>query len=173
MKNLNFKLILILITLISASGCKTYTVNCRPPKFKLYKNVNDIFPVYAKDFKLTVKNSLDYMDKITDSLDVTLQRDVKKLRQDLDQYSSRIETLTKSNYAGYRDGICDPEIRKGFQAFQNKLADMTLKISEITASLQESKDPFKTDSDKVNDAKKKLDEVKTLEVEANKIKLKN
>ncbi len=161
MKNINFNLLLVFAILITTISCKTYTVNC-PPKFKVYKNLEDIFPVYAKDFQLTVKNSLDYMDKITDTLEVELKRDVVKLRTDLDQYSSRIETLTKSNYAGYRDGICDKDIRKGFQAFQNKLADMTLKISELTASLEESKDPFKTDEEKVEDAKKKFEEVKKI-----------
>lgn len=131
-----------------SSGIKT--VNC-PPTFTIYKNINKAYPVYAKDFDLTLKNSLNTAAKIQDTASVSLKQKVTKLRDDLNNISSRVEILTKSNLMSYFGGICDENVRKRFSDFQNKLADITLQVTQVEAKIGPSKSLS-------NDINKKVDE---------------
>lgn len=161
MKKMSCNLLLISVILITAISCKTYKANC-PPKLKVYKNLEDAFPVYAGHFQITLNNCLNYIDAIDDSFEAELKRDIVKLRQDLEQYNLRVKAITKSNYSDYRDGICDENIRMEFTKFRIKLTRVTEKIAELKFSLEDHASSFRTDSQKINEAKKKLEEAKSI-----------
>ncbi len=137
---------------VTLSNCKpTKTINC-PPQFTIYKNINKAYPVYAKDFLLELKNSLTTAKKLEDTASATIKSNVVKLREDLNNISSRVETLTKSNLLSYFGGICDENVRKRFSDFQNKLADLTLQLTQIEAKIGPSKSLSDDTNKKVNEA---------------------
>lgn len=145
---------------VTLTNCgPTKTVNC-PPQFTIYKNINKAYPVYAKDFILELKNSLSTAKQVEDTASVTLKSNVVKLREDLNNISSRVEILTKSNLLSYFGGICDENVRKRFSDFQNKLADLTLQITQIEAKIGPSKGLSDDTNKKVNEALKITENIK-------------
>ena len=145
-------LLLPTVFLVILQSCKpTKIINC-PPKFTIYKKVNKAYPVYAKDFNVEFKNALNSVNKIGDTASISVKQNVTKLREDLNNISSRVEILTKSNLLSYFAGICDENVRKNFATFQNKLADLTLQLTQIEAKLGPSKGLEDNLDKKVNEA---------------------
>lgn len=159
MKSSIYLFVVAAILSMALSNCKpTKTINC-PPQFTIYKNINKAYPVYAKDFLLELKNSLTTAKQLEDTASVTLKSNVVKLREDLNNISSRVETLTKSNLLSYFGGICDENVRKRFSEFQNKLADLTLQLTQIEAKIGPSKGLSDDANKKVNEALKIADNI--------------
>jgi len=152
------KLLSILAFIAFLSSCgPTKTIDC-PPKFTIYKNVEKAYPTYTKELDLGIKNSLNAIDKIQDTLSLSVKTKVVKLRQDLDNISSRIQMLTISNLQSYYAGICDPNRRKSFDEFQNKLAELTLKVSQVATNLDTTRSN-QTGEQKIDAASIKTQEV--------------
>jgi hypothetical protein len=124
--------------IIAASCSPTKVVDC-PPKFTIYKKVEKAYPVYARDFVLQLKNSISTADKLQDTAAGEIKSSVVRLRENLNNISSRVEMLTKSNLLSYFSGVCDPNMRKSFADFQNKLADLTLQLTQIEAKIENTK----------------------------------
>lgn len=139
------------IVIFFLSSCSTSSVMC-PPKFTIYKNINKAYPVYAKDFELQLKNALKTASQLEDTASVTLKSNVIKLKDDLNNISSRVEALTKSNLLAYFGGICDENVRKRFSEFQNRLADLTQQVTQIEAKIGPSKSLSDDVNKKVNEA---------------------
>ena len=146
MYSINHILGCVCIMYITLSCSATKTVNC-PPKFTIYKDINKAYPVYAKDISVALKNSLSTTNKIGDTASINIKQSVVKLRDNLNNISSRTENLIKSNLISYFSGICDENVRKNFILFQNRLADMTLQITEIETKIGNSKS-FSNDNTK-------------------------
>jgi hypothetical protein len=123
-------------------------INC-PPPFTVYKNINKAYPVYTKDVQIALKNSLRTLQGLEDTMSLELKTKTTKLRADLDNVSSRIEMLVKSNLMSYFAGICDPKVREGFQVFQTRLGEIAIKLSQVQAQLEGSRGP---QDDKVGEA---------------------
>ncbi|MEJ8756789.1 hypothetical protein WG947_07285 [Pontibacter sp. H259] len=151
MKNYLLFILRFCLILLSVGCSSTKTVNC-PPEFTIYKNVNKAYPVYAEEFELKLQNTLSTANKLEDTASVTLKSKVVKLRQDLNNISSRVEMLTKSNLMAYFSGICDEAVRARFSEFQNKLADLTLQITKIEAKIGPSKSSGEDIDKKVDEA---------------------
>jgi len=146
-----FLLFVALVAPLFYSCSPMKTIDC-PPKFTIYKDISKAYPVYTKDFQLQLKNSLNSSQKIQDTASADLKLSTAKLREDLNQISSRVEILAKSNIMAYQSGICDPNVRKSFEEFQLKLADITLQLSQIDAKLEPSKGIGVSTATNVSDA---------------------
>lgn len=117
---------LLISVIIALSGCKsTYERYCEPGHELVIvpKKPMKAYEAYVKTTDASVKATIDITEtlKIAD-LDVGTKSKVTKLRQDLDQFSSRYQDVLKGSYLTFSQTPCDKDVRKRHQEL---LADMS------------------------------------------------
>ncbi|WP_439695836.1 hypothetical protein ACFGVS_23675 [Mucilaginibacter sp. AW1-7] len=97
------------------------------------KNPDKAYQFFAKQTDLSLKATISILDKVklTD-IDLGTKTQITKLRQDLDNYSSRTEDLIKAAVIGYAMTPCDTSIRKVY-------FDLLANMAKENAALEEMK----------------------------------
>lgn len=78
------------------------------------RDVSKAYPIYAGKFDIALKTTLAELDKLEVSADAALKASVQKLRDDLDNTSSRLEMRLKTAVMGLQTMPCDQTARDEF-----------------------------------------------------------
>lgn len=136
MKNI-FYLLFIYFLPISCSEYKI--IHCGPNKTEphnILKNPNNAFLVYAKDFQINLKATINLLDKYKVSiLDLNTKNSIVSFREKLNSDGIQIENLLKTNYLAYWSAPCDNVVRDKFFNLQEIIAKSTFELQSLRARL--------------------------------------
>lgn len=109
---------LFLVTCLTISACGVTKVNCPSGNVEfIHKKPQKAYESYVKTSSINAKAAVGALGKLDSvGLDLGLNRQVTKLRQDLDNYSSRSENVLKAAYLAYSQSPCDTTVKSNYFA---------------------------------------------------------
>jgi hypothetical protein len=130
-----FLLITMTVILSSCASTKEY---CEPGHELVVvpRNAMKAYQAYVKTTDASVKATIDITEtlKIAD-LDVGTKSKVTKLRQDLDQFSSRYQDVIKASYLAFTQAPCDKDIRKNHYALLSEMSKQNAALESLRIEL--------------------------------------
>lgn len=150
MKN---QVIIIFLILYSITSCKTYSVKCSPNvKKTLYKDANNIWPVYGKTFDASMKELLKILGK-TLVEDISLKTTIEPFREKLKNEYSIVQDFMKAKYSIVKGDPCIQKNWDNFNASIDDLSEKTFELEKLKLKLKKVSDDTKAISDKEEDYK--------------------
>lgn len=116
--------------------------------YRQYKDPAKNFPDYAKTFDDAVKVTLNVMDSINVTADITLKNKITEFREKLNQNNIIIQDLIKANFLMYNNAICDKDTRDHYYEFQKFITARVFQIAAANAELKTISDLKSTDEQK-------------------------
>lgn len=164
------KIILPLLTLILIGCDRPQKVVCPdgetvfhyPDPTKNYEN-------FATSFESNLKIATNVIKKVNGEISGELNQDLKKLREDLDQYSGRQRDILMSSIIRSNQFPCDKDLRRKtdelyaqMQTHSKEVEDLRLRLSKLSdSSLIDSTDNSKV-TQVLNDFKGTQEEIETI-----------
>jgi hypothetical protein len=108
----------LLLICLAFTACDVIKVPCPNGNVELiHKNPKKAYESYVKTSQVNAKAAIGALGKLDSAgLDVGLNRQVTKLRQDLDNYSSRSQDVLKAAYLAYSQSPCDTAVKSNYFA---------------------------------------------------------
>jgi hypothetical protein len=119
-------------------GCApTKTVYCPPDRTPVIvlKKPENAYPVYAKEFDSSIKMTLEILNKVKPTTEVSLKNKIVELRNKLDQESIRMEVLVKTYYLVFNSRPCDQVVRDKFYDFLDEIARKNYELEKLRLEL--------------------------------------
>lgn len=136
MKNLLLSLIIVLY-LIFTTGCNNYFVKCLDGnKVLVHKNPEKAYPLYARDYNLAFKNSINLYNSIFDSTTLELRNNVKEFREKASQNVIESENIHKIYYMVLNNHPCDTSIRNEYLRATEKIIYWTFELRKANTQLE-------------------------------------
>jgi hypothetical protein len=106
---------------------------------KVLKNPTKAFPSFAKEFTSKMSGSMEIMDSVANNPEikgsVELSSKIIELRDKLNQESSRMEMIMKSNFLAYNSKPCDEQISKQYFDLLKLVAEKNADLERLRAEL--------------------------------------
>lgn len=98
-------------------GCSHTSIVCPDGEtVRVLNNIEDAYPVYAKDYEAQFKLATSQLAKVASDVNVSAEfkSNIVKLRQDLDQERSALQDRFKTMVISLQTTPCDKDVRKRF-----------------------------------------------------------
>jgi hypothetical protein len=123
---------------------ETETLYCGPNNskpVKVYKNPSKAFPVFAQDYTVKLNAGMSVIDsikknpKVNSNISLDLGTKVTELREKLNQESSRMEMIMKSNFLAFNANPCDSSISRKYYDLLNAVVEKNHELDLLMAQL--------------------------------------
>jgi hypothetical protein len=127
-------LIVIVFHTFFLPSCYPKKLVCPPDNEPVVvQNPKKQYADYVKTTEVNVKGTINVLEQVKiGDLDASTKGSVTKLRQDLDQFSSRYQGVLKGSFLAYSTTPCDKDIRK-------KHYDLLAEMSKQNSALEQTK----------------------------------
>jgi len=141
--------VIIVFVVLFQSCCSPYIkVSCvdrngNKNPVMILRDINKAYPVYARDYDMSIKTTIDILDKlkISDN-DITYANKINVLRSKLSQETALMQDLIKSNCIALASRPCDTEAHAKFNDNINLLSSKILNLSELRNNINNSDREF-------------------------------
>lgn len=123
---------------------ETTTLYCGPDKSSpaiVFKNPTKAFPSFASEYTSKIAANISVMDSLLKGAKgsggggIDLSNKVVELRDKLNNESSRMEMLMKSNFFAYNSKPCDTGVSRRYFEFLTVMADKNAELEKLKANI--------------------------------------
>lgn len=139
-------LLFIFLKYFNKEESKTITLFCGPNNtlpVVVYKDPNAAFPDFAEEFNYKVSGSVSLLDslsklpEIKGNASVDLNNRIVELRDKLNNESSRMQMIMRSNFLAFNQKPCDTSVSRKYYEVLTLMAEKNMELEKLKASVTE------------------------------------